>query len=62
MNPESAVLSHSLMGQVMILLELGANPDAARHTAAPYRGTALIIISHPLGPYGRTKSRALWWS
>ena len=28
----------------------------------PYRGTSLIRNSPPLGPYSRTKPRALWWS
>ena len=26
-----------------------------------YSGTSLIRNSAPLGPYGRTKYRALWW-
>ena len=27
-----------------------------------YRGTSLTRNSPPLGPYSRTKPRALWWS
>ena len=27
-----------------------------------YRGTSLIRNRHPVGPYSRTVSRALWWS
>ena len=35
---------------------------ARKRSTGGYGGTSLIRNSPPLGPYSRTKSRALWWS
>ena len=40
---------------VSLLMQALAGPGA-------YRGTSLIRNSRRLGPYSRTKPRALWWS
>ena len=36
--------------------------NASWQVSALYRGTSLIRNGLPLGPYSRTRPRALWWS
>jgi len=43
----------------------GCERDALRNTqknVGYYSGASLIRNTQPLGPYSRTKSRALWWT
>ena len=40
---------------------LTLHPSPFTLQPTPYRGTSLIRNSAPIGPYGRTMHRALWW-
>ena len=49
------------------VLKSGIQPSVRRdvsgtHKIAIYRGTSLIRNSAPIGPYGRTILRVIWWS
>ena len=67
---ETGAVALSRMGAVALSRSTGA-ADSAREVVQSAgtcfgvevnRDTSLIRNSPPLGPYSRTKPRALWWS
>ena len=68
-HPMSTGWSSAAIGRMLpehpvdVMLWLSGAVDFGQmFSVAMYRGTSLMRNSPPLGPYIRTKPRALWWS
>ena len=58
----SFLSSFDLLKQITCLLRGGVDRKLPVYSSQLYRGTSLIRKRHPVGPYSRTMSRALWGS